>query len=118
MSYDISLVDPVTRQTATVPDGHDLRGGTYCVGGTDEAWLNVTYNYYPHYRRVFGERGIRTLYGMSGRDSVPLLDTAISQLRDDVSTDYWQSTEGNARAALINLRHLARACPDAVWEGD
>jgi hypothetical protein len=118
MSYDISLRDPATGETAIVPDGHDLRGGTYVSGGTDEAWLNVTYNYSRHYYRVFGANGVRTIYGMTGRESVPVLDAAIAQLGEDTDSDYWTPTEGNARAALENLRLLARACPDAVRNGD
>ena len=118
MSYDISLCDPETGRTAIVPDGHDLRGGTYAEGGTGEAWLNVTYNYSPHFYRTMGDKGIRTIYGMTGRDSVPVLTAAIDQLAASHSADYWAGTEGNARKALENLRLLARACPDAVWQGD
>lgn len=118
MSYDISLHDPVTGDTAIVPDGHDLRGGTYRMGGNDEAWLNVTYNYSPHFYRTMGEKGIRTIYGMTGRESLPLLDAAIAQLADDEVADYWAATEGNAKNALKNLRSLALACPEAVWNGD
>ncbi len=118
MSYDISLRDPQTGETAIVPDCHDLRGGTYCIGGTADAWLNVTYNYAPHYYRAFGEKGIRTIYGMTGRESIQALDAAIATLGIDTDPDYWKATEGNARAALVNLRLLAQACPDAIWGGD
>lgn len=117
MSYDISLLEP-DGSVAIVPDGHDLRGGTYCLGGNDQAWLNVTYNYSKHFRRVLGDKGIRTLYGLTGRSSVPLLQTAIAGLGDDTDSDYWKATEGNAKAALKNLLLLARACPDATWSGD
>jgi len=27
----------------------DLRGGTYQLGGTRTAWLNITYNYSPYF---------------------------------------------------------------------
>ena len=117
MSYDISLYEP-DGTVAIVPDGHDLRGGTYQMGGCSEAWLNVTYNYSEHFHRVLGEKGVRTIYGMTGRESVPVLEAAIAQLGDDVSSDYWAATEGNAKRALQNLRLLALACPDAKWNGD
>lgn len=117
MSYDISLVEP-DGKVATVPDGHDLRGGTYCIGGTDEAWLNVTYNYSKHFHRTLGEQGIRTIYGLTGAASIPVLQAAIAKLGDDTSPDYWEATEGNAKAALKNLLLLARACPTATWNGD
>ena len=45
MSYDINLCDPVTHDVLELDDPHDMRGGTYAMGGTREAHLNVTYNY-------------------------------------------------------------------------
>lgn len=53
MSYDISLTDPVTGETLELDTPHHMRGGTYAVGGTTEAHLNVTWNYAKHYYRVF-----------------------------------------------------------------
>lgn len=118
MSYDISLVDPQTGQEIEFEMPLDIKGGTYALGGTRKAWLNVTWNYSPHFYRTMGERGIRTIYGMTGLVSIPVLDAAIAQLAADVDEDYWKPTEGNARAALINLRQLATLCPMAVWQGD
>ena len=139
MSYDISLVDPVTREPLELDAPHHMRGGTYQVGGTTRAHLNVTYNYAPQFLRVFDvldkpratapdwmhERGndspvcgVRTIYGLTGAESLPVLDAAIAQLGDDVAPDYWQSTDGNAKRALLQLRALAAMRPDGVWEGD
>ena len=118
MSYDISLHDPVTREVLCVDMPHDMRGGIYCSGGTDELWLNVTYNYARHFKRVLGERGIRTIYGMTGAESIPVLENAASRLADDVSDDYWEPTEGNAKRALLQLASLARMRPDGIWDGD
>lgn len=137
MSYDIELVDAVTGKPLELDEAHHMRGGTYCVGGTREAHLNVTYNYSGHYGRVFPElteprpkapewlrkdgapvRGIRTIYGLSGAESLPVLDAAIAALGDDVADDYWASTEGNAKRALVQLRALAAMRPDGVWSGD
>jgi hypothetical protein len=119
MSYDLALREP-DGSIAIVPDGHDLRGGTYALGGSAYAELNITYNYGPHFRRVFADdKGVRSLYGMTGADSIPILRSAIAQLGNDVDpNDYWNPTEGNAKAALTNLLFLARACPTAIWEGD
>ena len=107
MSYDISLVDPVTRETLLVENPHHLRGGTYAIGGTTEAWLNITWNYSKFYYRVFGEKGIRTIYGMTGAESIPILKAAMDKLGDDVDPNYWESTEGNAKRALAGLLALA-----------
>lgn len=118
MSYDISLRDPVTHLTIELDEPHQMRGGTYMVGGTTDAWLNVTYNYAPHFARVLGERGIRAIYGMTGAESIPLLEGAAAKLADDVSDDYWEPTEGNAKRALLQLAALARMRPDGIWDGD
>ena len=118
MSYDISLRDPVSGEVLELDAPHELRGGTYACGGTQEAWLNVTYNYGKHFRRVFGESGIRTIYGMTGAESIPLLAAAAAQLGDDVDGDYWKATEGNAKRSILQLAALARIRPDGVWHGD
>ena len=134
MSYDIELQDPITKETLHIDAPHHMRGGTYAIGGTTEASLKVTYNYGQHFRRVFGdsnvelnwfdkvfgggETGIRKLYGMTGAESIPVLESAISQLGDDVDPDYWKPTEGNAKRALTQLLALAKMRPDGVWAGD
>lgn len=118
MSYDISLREPVTGRTIEFELKHYIRGGTYAIGGTQEAWLNITYNYADHYYRVFGEKGIRTIYGMTGAESIPVIKAAMEQLGDDVSGDYWESTEGNAKQALAGLLAFAQMRPDGIWEGN
>ncbi len=118
MSYDIDLIDPKTREVLEYDKRHFMRGGTYAVGGTREMTLNITYNYAEHYYRIFGDEGIRTIYGMTGRESIPILKNAISQLGDDVSDDYWEETEGNAKVALTYLLQFAEDAPEGVWSGD
>ncbi len=118
MSYDISLVDPVTREDLKLGEPHQMRGGTYQIGGTPSARLNVTYNYGKHYCRVMGENGVRTIYGMTGAESIPVLQAAADKLGDDVADDYWKATEGNAKRALLQLLALAKMRPDGVWDGD
>lgn len=118
MSYDISLNEPISGETIKFETEHFVRGGTYAIGGTQEAWLNITYNYAKHYYRVFGEKGIRTIYGMTGAESIPIIKAAMAQLGDDVSPDYWEDTEGNAKKALAGLLAFAQMRPDGVWDGD
>jgi len=134
MSYDIELQDPVTKETLQLDAPHHMRGGTYVIGGTTDARLNVTYNYAPHFRRVFGDAevelsafdkvfgggmtGIRKLYGMTGAESIPALEKAIAALGNDTDENYWKSTEGNAKQALMQLLALAKMRPDGVWAGD
>ena len=115
MSYDCRLVDPVSKEPLETASKHEITGGTYCIGGTTELWLNVTYNYGGHFRRVM-PNGIRGLDGMMAVDSIPILERAIAQLGDEVDDDYWEPTEGNAKKALYGLLALAKMRPDGVWE--
>lgn len=118
MSYDITLNDPVTNETIIFDNKHNIKGGTYCLGGTQEAWLNITWNYGKIFRKVLGEKGIRSIYGKSGAESIPMLKEAISKLKDDVSEDYWEATEGNVKKALYGLLAFAEMRPNGIWGGD
>ena len=131
MSYDIELKDAATGEVLRLDVPHEMRGGTHAAGGTQDCWLNITYNYAPHYYRVFPEvvsahpaardgklGGVRSIYGMTGAESIPVLKAAIAQLGNDVHEDYWEPTEGNAKAALFNLLALAQLRSDGVWDGD
>ncbi len=137
MSYDIELVNAVTGETLELDAPHHMRGGTYAMGGTTRAHLNVTYNYYPQFSRVFDVlpeprpkspewlrkdgapvSGVRTIYGLTGAESLPVLDRAIAALGNDVDPDYWAATDGNAKLALVQLRVLAAMRPDGLWSGD
>ena len=140
MSYDITLTDPVTRKIVHFDSAHDMRGGTYALGGTTEAWLNITYNYADWYYKpcVFGtaeekSKGIRAIYGLSGAESIPVLQNAIAALQamtEDISdeernqceeqgaTGYWMPTRANAIKPLYQLLAMAKLRPDGVWDGD
>ena len=119
MSYDICLRDPNTNDVIQFDKPHFISGGTYAINGTTEAWLNITYNYGEHFRRVINEdEGIRFLYGKTAGESIDILCDAIAKLDNDVSEDYWEATEGNAKASLMNLLRFALARPDGIWDGD
>ena len=117
-----------------------MRGGTYALGGTSEAWLNITYNYAQWYYKdgVFPNNGdhksgIRAIYGLSGAESIPVLQHAIDtleQMDEDLSekeikeyeeqgaTGYWLPTRENAIKPLYQLLAMAKMRPDGVWDGD
>lgn len=139
MSYDIHLVDPVTHTVLELDDPHQIRGGTYALSGTREMWLNITYNYSEWYYKpgVFpgGEdgKGIRSIYGLSGAESIPVLQAAIKALEamtEDLTPEkikeyedygaggYWTPTRANAIRPLYQLLALAKLRPDGLWEGD
>lgn len=117
MSYDIRLIDEDTKKPLHSAQRHLIGGGTYVAGGTTELWLNVTYNYAPFFESL-GNDGIRTIYGMTGADSIPVLQQAADALSGDADDDYWAATEGNAKVALLQLTELAKMAPDGVWDGD
>ena len=118
MSYDIKLVDPITKEVITLDSPHFMGGGTYQLGGSKEMWLNITWNYSDFYYDIMGKKGIRTIYGKSGAESIPILKDAISKLGNDTDTDYWKATEGNAKRPLIQLLSMAKMRPDGIWDGD
>lgn len=126
MSYDINLIDPITKEVIEINDAHFLRGGTYQMGGSKELTLNITYNYSKIFHRVIQPKntpseyktGIRSLYGITALEAIPILEAAISNLKDDVDEDYWKATEGNAKRALNNLLTMCKMRPDAIIDGD
>jgi len=118
MSYDISLCEPVIKKVIQFDASHHIKGRTYQFGGSTKAYLNVTYNYSEIFYKYFGEKGIRTIYGMTGAESILLFKNVINILKDDETEDYWEPTEGNAKKALYGLLAFAQLRPDGIWEGD
>lgn len=126
MSYDINLLDPITKKVIEINDAHFLRGGTYKMGGSTELSLNMTYNYSKFLHKVIQpkstpseyETGIRSLYGMTALEAIPILEAAISKLKSDFDEDYWSPTEGNTKQALNNLLTMCKIRPDAIIDGD
>ena len=124
MSYDIRI----TRKDGSpveLRQRHVITGGTYALGGTREAWLNVTYNYGGIFRRLLGEEGIRTIYGMDIKCARPILVDAATRLGDVApDTDYWKACDGNARKALLDLVELSDLAisdypnEEMFWDGD
>ena len=109
VSYGIYLNEPGTEEAIEFDEPHQVAGGTFAVGGTTEAWLNVTYNYGKHF-------DCKKLRGMTGKDSLPVLQGAADALSDDTDPDYWKPTEGNVKRALSGLISFAKARPDGVWD--
>lgn len=135
MSYDIYLTDPVTHRVIEIDEPHFMRGGTYKYGGDTELHLNITYNYARWYYRkeAFGDGGIRSIYGLSGLESIPVFTKVIYELErldEDMNEEeierakekgvdgYWLPTKENAIKPLFQLIAMAKMRPDGIWEGD
>jgi hypothetical protein len=99
-------------------------GGTYCVGGTRECHLSITYNYGVHYKDVFPDDGtwsngpISWLYGKIGASTLDVLRKGVELLGVERSDAYWEATPGNAGIALARLLSFAEKHPSGEWEGD
>ena len=94
-------------------------GGTYAIGGTTDAELNITYNYLAHYyKELDAEKGLRWLYGKTGGETVERLEKAVAALGVTRDENYWNPTEGNAGFALSILAAWAKQHPKAIWSGD
>ncbi len=97
--------------------GRHSEGGTYVVGGVAEASLNVTYNYSKHYyEHLNTDKGLRWLDGKTAKETIAALDHAVKELGTNHSSDYWESSAGNAGYGLNILLSWAKEHPDAKWE--
>lgn len=115
MSYDVSLM----RFGQVVEVEHFTEGGTYPLGGTNEAHINITYNYSFFFHHFLDkDHGLRWLYGKEAQATIERLEEAVKILGTRQYPDYWADTPGNAGYALSILLKWAKQHPDAIWEGD
>lgn len=113
MSYWIYAVDS-EGNTFHSDNPLNVRGGTYAIGNT-ALELNVTYNYSKYFYQVL-DGGLRSLHGLPVEGTVVKLLTAIESLVGEPSSNYWDATEGNAKAALEDILQLAKLAPkESVW---
>ena len=116
MSYDIELTE---NNSPVLVDNH-TEGGTYVIGGSTGASLNVTWNYATHFRdHLDAKKGIRWLYGKKAKNTTRRLRKAVKELGTEQSDDYWDGyVPGNAGHVLNVLLSWAKQHPEAVWSGD
>lgn len=119
MSKTVKLVYPGTGETVAADfhkEGALVSGPSPDRMGSRSAEMSVTGNYHGHIVRVTGwEDGLRELYGRTARETIPALERAVAELGTEQSVDYWESTPGNAGAALATLLSWAREFPDGEW---
>ena len=96
-------------------DNH-TEGGTYSVFGTDNAELNITYNYSKHYyEHLNNTQGLRYLHEKKAKEVISDLERTVKILGTKRDNDYWNPTEGNAGYALNILLEWAKQNPDAIF---
>lgn len=86
--------------------------------------LNYTYNVAPMWYSILPEKGIRTFYGMTGKESLQVLTYLYFQMignADNLKKMNPENGWGSFDGALTFVNDLILAAienPDEVWEGD
>lgn len=140
MSYDIELKDPVTKETIEIAEPHFMRGGTYAIGGTQELWLNITYNYSHYYYEatdgdprfahdevscyyadgtqgpIETQYGIRGIYGKTGAESVQMLKDMIWRIETEYKDENgeWITTKRKKHRLLDPNGKVYESAFDAI----
>jgi len=112
MSWDVDL----EKNGKSVDVARHTEGGTYVLGGSIRAELNISYNYSPfYYKHLDNEDGLRWLHGKKAVECISRLKSAILKLGITRDSDYWKATHGNAGAALNLLLKWAESNPEAKF---
>lgn len=130
MSYDIYIFKRGSNSDdyLYLKSSHTLGGGTQAIGGTDRAWLNVTYNYAPVFKECFhNSNGIHFIEEQSVKETLPKLEEGAKYLEEkypitEIPTeDYWKPTPLNVKKAILNLITIAKLAiadypdEDLIW---
>jgi hypothetical protein len=71
------------------------------------------------YPTIDAMNGIRAVYGLTGKQTMPLFETALNQLNAvDNSPKVFDPTLENAKEALRHLIKIAKHNPRCIWGGD
>lgn len=116
MSYDVYL-NELNGDICKVEKHSE--GGTFVLGGTTDAHLNITWNYVGYFcEHIDKQQGIRWLYNKKAKDCIQRLEEAVKKLGTERDDDYWAPTAGNAGYALSILLGWAKENPKGVFGGD
>lgn len=111
MSWDIYL-ESKDGEALEVP--HFEEGGTRVLGGSNDAHLNVTYNY-STVTKLVNFHFCGSLDGKRAAGTVDVLARVVDSLGTHRFNDYWAPTPGNAGHAASILLEWARLHPDGIW---
>lgn len=115
MSYDIDITQPKTTTITCNCCDNKIE-----ISQEQKSLsTNLTYNYSTILYKLFGdEYGIRILYGKTGGESISILNEAIEKLKDDITNDRYQPTDGNVKECLKTMKKMAEELPTGIWDGD
>lgn len=112
MSHDIRLVSRTLGGEVTCKVVPHEEGGTYAMGGTADADLNVTYNYSQVYAIL--DFHPSELNDKRAGDCIPRLEEIVAKLGTRQYSDYWAPTPGNAGHAMNVVLGWCKQNPDAI----
>jgi hypothetical protein len=116
MSFDVALKCPCCDEPISV-ERHE-EGGTYVMGGTTTAELNVTYNYSLFYfDHLDRKQGLEWLDGKKASECIERLREAVAALGAERSANYWAAKAGNAGYVLAILLKWAEEYRREEWLG-
>lgn len=106
MGYSLWLEDKDGQICTSEKKRVDL-GNMLAIGGTDLLEFNITYNYARYYYEVegFEDKGIRRIYGMTGKESLPYLDMLCMHIRKKYynrDKQRWKQTIRQREVAMVN----------------
>jgi hypothetical protein len=119
MSYYVKMYDPETKKTVNFKYKHGYQGSNFILGGTTEAFVNITYNYAKYYKETIDkDTGLYSLHNKTGKEALPIIQKAINELGIDYNENYWAATRGNAGYALLAIEFFCRMRPDGIIKVD
>lgn len=119
MSYDIIFRDPATGKAIKKPAAllDNSVSSIHAIGGdpaaSEQMWMSPTYNY----SGIFEKYGIHPKDDLDGKTAAEVaekLRAAIPRMGDDVNSDYWKATEGNAKRVALRLLAWCALAPEAI----
>lgn len=112
MGYSLWLEDKETEQMCRRKEPEVDLGNVLCIGGSDLMEFNITYNYKPYYHNTkgFEKDGIRTIYGLTGKESLPLLKRLAEDIENNFKKDgKWIKTRVKQRIPYCCGKELSLA---------
>lgn len=110
MGWSIYITDK-NGETVRLKSPHKISGSDFAVGGTQDLWMTLTFNYSRYYYQIWPCGGLCFLHGLSVKNAMRTLLEGMLLLKGEQCGDYWHASEGNARAGLLSILSLCALSP-------